>query len=125
MTHEIKLTIGFCDLVYKGVKTFEVRRNDRGYKIGDLVKFNPVDVLFQPVEHPIKDKVYRITYILQGWGIQEGFCVFAIEENKPSEEETEDAFWRQIIDTDKATIGADIGTSNDIDASRYKEEADK
>lgn len=80
MTHELKLDIGFCDLVYTGVKTFEVRRNDRDYKIGDLVKFNPVGVLFQPVEHPIKDKVYKITYILEGWGVQEGFCVFAIEE---------------------------------------------
>lgn len=82
MIHEIKLDIQFCDAVYKGLKTFEVRRNDRGYQKGDWIRFIPIGTLFQPVNHPIKDKVYEITYVLTGWGIQEGFCVFAIKERK-------------------------------------------
>lgn len=80
MTHNIKLDISFCDLVYEGVKTFEVRRNDRNYQIGDLICFQPVGLLHQPVEHPVNDKIYEITYVLSGWGIQEGFVVFAIKE---------------------------------------------
>lgn len=80
--HEIKLDIQFCDLVNDGVKTFEVRRNDRNYQKGDLVRFKPTGVCFQPVEHPIKNKVYEITYILYGWGLQDGFCAFAIKERR-------------------------------------------
>ena len=80
MTHEIKLDIQFCDSVYTGVKSFEVRRNDRNYQRGDLIKFIPVGLCFQPVEHPISKKTYEITYVLSGWGIEEGFCVFAIKE---------------------------------------------
>ena len=80
MTHEIKLDISFCDAVLCDEKTFEVRKNDRNYQIGDLVRFIPVGILFHPVEHPIKDKTYKITYVLSGWGIEEGFCVFAIKE---------------------------------------------
>lgn len=80
MIHEIKLDIQFCDAVLRGEKTFEVRRNDRGYQKGDLIKFVPVGICFIPVSHPIQDKVYEITYVLSGWGIQEGFCVFAIKE---------------------------------------------
>lgn len=80
MIHEIKLDTQFCDAVLHGEKTFEVRRNDRNYQKGDLIKFIPVGTCFIPVSHPIKDKVYEITYVLSGWGIQEGFCVFAIKE---------------------------------------------
>ena len=80
MLHEIKLDIQFCDPVYNGIKTFEVRRNDRNYQKGDHIIFHPVGVLFHPVEHPITEKVYEITYVLEGWGVQEGFCVFAIKE---------------------------------------------
>lgn len=82
MIHKIKLDLSFCDLVYKGVKTFEVRRNDRNYQKGDLVCFQPVGLLHQLVEHPVKDKIYEITYVLSGWGIQEGFVVFAIKERE-------------------------------------------
>lgn len=82
MLHEIKLDISFCDLVNDGIKTFEVRKNDKNYQIGDLVRFKPVGVCFHPVEHPIKDKTYKITYVLSGWGIEEGFCVFAIKESE-------------------------------------------
>lgn len=81
MTHNIKLDISFCDLVYSGVKTFEVRRNDRNYQIGDLI-------CFQPVEHPVNDKIYEITYVLSGWGIQEGFVVFAIKECELKDEDS-------------------------------------
>lgn len=96
MLHEIKLDISFCDLVNNGVKTFEVRKNDRNYQIGDLVRFIPVGVLFHPIDHPIKDKIYEITYILSGWGIEEGFCVFAIKE---SEAESLD-YQRAVEDTE-------------------------
>ena len=79
-THEIKLDIQYCDLVNDGIKTFEIRRNDRNYQKGDLVRFIPIGAFFRLVEHPIKNKVYEITYVLSGWGLQEGFCVFAIKE---------------------------------------------
>ena len=80
MTHIIKLDIQFCDPVLNGIKTFEVRKNDRDYKKDDLIKFIPVGLCFQHVAHPIENKIYKINYVLTGWGIQEGFCVFGISE---------------------------------------------
>ena len=32
MVHEIKIGTGFADAVESGEKTFEIRRNDRGYR---------------------------------------------------------------------------------------------
>ena len=82
MTHYIKLLIDFCDPVYEGRKTFEVRKNDRGYQTGDLVKFSPIDNDGVFVSHPIAEKTYKITYLLNGWGIEANYCVFSIAEDK-------------------------------------------
>ena len=85
MTHNIKLEIKFCDAVLNGKKTFEVRKNDRNYKRGDLIKFVPVTSGFHiPLEHPIMNKTYEITYVLSGWGIEKGFCVFSIKKHRSS-----------------------------------------
>ena len=82
MTHNIKLLSEFCDDVYTGKKTFEIRYNDRDYKVGDKVRFTPISTQGEIVKHPIKDRVYEITYILSNstWGLQEGYIVFSIKE---------------------------------------------
>lgn len=81
-THEIKLNIEFCDAVLNGEKKFEVRYNDRGYNTGDLIKFIPYDDnhIFSPCTHEISKRLYQITYILNGWGLKNGYVAFAIEE---------------------------------------------
>ena len=85
MLHKIKIKESFADAVYRGDKTFEVRNNDRGYQKGDTVKFT---VLYdsdgcEMISHPLKGKQYEITYVLNGWGIEPGYCVFGI---KPMED---------------------------------------
>ena len=77
--HELKLLKEFCDDVLYGRKTFEVRYNDRGFQRGDLVKFKPVDGPF-PYYHDVEKKLYKITYVLSGWGIKEDYVVFGIKE---------------------------------------------
>lgn len=78
-THEIKLDIAFCDAVLSGIKTFEIRRNDRGYEKGDHIKFLPIDNGVMTV-HNISKKEYEITYILSGWGLKDDYVVLAIKE---------------------------------------------
>ena len=80
MQHQIKLLIDFCEPVLSGEKTFEVRKNDRGYQKGDEIIFIPVDKEGNPEEHPIENKVYKINYVLSGWGIERDFVVFSIED---------------------------------------------
>ena len=77
--HEIKLRIEFCDAVLKGIKSFEIRKNDRGYQTGDFIRFIPVDETTVTVPHPISDEQFRIMYILNGWGLQDGYVALAIE----------------------------------------------
>lgn len=80
--HNIKLNIEFCDDVLSGRKSFEIRENDRGYQTGDHIKFIPYDSKIYPKtpEHPIANKEYEITYVLNGWGLKNGYVVFGIRE---------------------------------------------
>ena len=83
--HELKLSINFCDAVYSGIKTFELRKNDRGYQTSDLVRFTPVkfdetEPTARFPEHPISGKLYEITYVLSGWGLQPDCVAFGIRE---------------------------------------------
>ena len=80
--HRIKILESFANAVYSGDKTFEVRKNDRGYQKGDYVDFI---VLYDSdkceyIDHPLSKKRYEITYVLSGWGIEDGYCVFGIRQ---------------------------------------------
>ena len=88
-THNLKLSIEFCDAVLSGEKTFEVRKNDRGFQTGDLIRFIPTDVtsyrssdgtVREHAKHEISGHTYKITYILNGWGIKNGYVVLGIRE---------------------------------------------
>ena len=81
MLHKIKIRESFANAVNNGDKTFEVRKNDRGYQKGDTIQFV---VLYdsdgcEMISHPLMEKTFEITYVLSGWGIEEGYCVFGIK----------------------------------------------
>lgn len=79
-THKIKILKDFADAVYAGDKTFEIRKNDRGYQKGDIVVFKAMeDTMFTIPDHPINKTKYMITYVLNGWGIKEDYVVFGIK----------------------------------------------
>lgn len=78
MLHELKIRKEFADSIITGLKTFEVRENDRGFNAGDRVRFKAVDDCGVAIEHPINRDAYEITYVLSGWGIESGYVVFSI-----------------------------------------------
>lgn len=80
MNHEIKLSEAYCDAVYSGDKTFEVRKNDRGYQKGDHVSFIPVDRDYETFYHPVSEKEYIITYVHSGLGLEKDYVVFGIKD---------------------------------------------
>lgn len=84
--HHIRLQENFADSVLCGEKSFELRRNDRGYQKGDLIEFEVVNSVGVPVEdHELNSRRYKITYVLSGWGMQDGFVALAIREVKNDE----------------------------------------
>lgn len=43
--HDLKITTKYFDDVFSGKKRFEVRRNDRDYKVGDFLRLREIDSL--------------------------------------------------------------------------------
>lgn len=83
--HKIKILVDFADEVLTGEKNFEIRENDRGYQKGDQVKFMVVDYKGCNVNHPLNEWIkhtFEITYVMNGWGLKNGFVVFGIREVK-------------------------------------------
>lgn len=81
MLHHLKIKEEFADAIVRGDKTFEIRINDRGFQKGDLIEFITVqeDLPF-PDCHPIHNRTYEITYVMNGWGLKNGYVVLGIRE---------------------------------------------
>lgn len=75
--HDVKLGTTFFDDVRTGRKTFELRKNDRGYKEGDTI-----------VLHEYKDGTTtgrtitkKIVYMLEDFtGLEDGYCILGLGE---------------------------------------------
>ena len=88
--HDIKILSDFAEDILNGEKTFEIRENDRGYQKGDGIRFKAVSKKpSDPLgEHPISKKLFEITYVLNGWGLKNGYVAFAFRESTDGVRET-------------------------------------
>lgn len=88
--HELKIWLKYADAVFRGEKTFEFRRGNRPYKVGDHIRFKVFDPETKEFkDHPINDKLYEITYLLTEsdvfaiTGQTKLYVVFSIKEVEP------------------------------------------
>ncbi|MDD6036926.1 MAG: DUF3850 domain-containing protein [Lachnospiraceae bacterium] len=78
-SHVLKLRDCFCDEVLMHNKTFEVRRNLRGFQKGDIITFQCVDEDGRALPHVINNMRFQILYVLSGWGIEPDYVVFSFK----------------------------------------------
>lgn len=88
-THNIKIQKEFADAIISGDKLFEIRKNDRGYQKGDHIIFRVIDELGLSAKHEIDSIEYEITYVINGWGLKNGFVVFGIKQIVEADKEEE------------------------------------
>ena len=73
--HKLKLAKMFFEDVRLGRKSFELRKNDRDYQIGDILELSEMDN-GEPTGRVIEKE---ITYILEGFaGLKEDYCILAL-----------------------------------------------
>ena len=101
MTHELKIQKQWADAKLAGEKPFEIRRNDRGFQKGDIVRYKVIDPKtgepwvepgfprvvsnengvgkkYESGRHPLEFRDFLITYVIEGQeGLERGYCVFA------------------------------------------------
>lgn len=76
MVHHIKIREEFFIPITAGKKLFELRKNDRGYQCGDLIRFTVIRDQDKVVTED--RQLYEITYVISGWGLKNGYVAFGI-----------------------------------------------
>ena len=78
MTHELKLLPEYYEDVALGIKTFELRKNDRNFQVGDELILKEWDG-----EKYTGRKLYRhVVYIYHGcgdFGLSDGYCILGMK----------------------------------------------
>lgn len=92
--HELKIWPIYFEKVLSGEKTFELRKNDRDFQVGDVLilkEFNsglsdatgPERVVIEERGYTGREVKKKITYIYKGCanglGLREGFCILSIK----------------------------------------------
>ena len=93
--HELKIKEKYYKEVALGYKPFELRKNDRDYQEGDLIKFTVVekipysrlkdDQMCEPYYPAAEDALFRITYVLKDvpeYGLDKNYCILGIKQVK-------------------------------------------
>lgn len=73
-THHLKTWPYYWDAIETGAKTFEIRRNDRDYHVGDILvlhRWNPETKSYTENCRPISK---RVTFVMGAMGLEAG-CV--------------------------------------------------
>lgn len=76
--HELKISPKYFGDVYEGKKNFEIRKDDRDFKVGDLITLREYDN-GQYTGREIKN--IPIGYILRNvpeYGLKDGYCILGI-----------------------------------------------
>lgn len=74
--HTIKLARMYYEDVKSGKKSFELRKNDRGYKQGDILRM----LEYAEGEWTGREMVVEVTYLLEDYaGLEEGYCIMALK----------------------------------------------
>lgn len=77
-THYLKTVNPYFGKVWDGVKLFEHRKNDRDFKVNDIVflqEFYPENQFFSGSEIKVK-----ITFVLKDFqGLDSDYCIFSFE----------------------------------------------
>lgn len=94
MVHELKTLPQYFKAVVSDEKTFEIRKNDRGFQVGDILILKEYNqgltdstgsekVVIQEQGYTGKEIRKVITYILKGgrYGLHQGYVILALGEH--------------------------------------------
>lgn len=82
MTHELKILPKYFEAVATYKKTFEIRRNDRNYQVGDKLILKE----WHRGKYTGREAERWVSYIYYGdgtYGLPEGFCVMSLKRSAP------------------------------------------
>ena len=81
-THELKILPEYYDAVALKTKTFEIRKNDRNFHVGDELILKEWD----GGNYTGRELRRYVSYILFDWqaGLKDGYCIMSIKSSRPT-----------------------------------------
>lgn len=83
MQHDLKVWPDYFAALWDGTKTFEVRKDDRGFAVGDTLLLR--EYAPGPDEYTGGFLTRKVTYIIKGddpmgyaFGVRTGFCILGL-----------------------------------------------
>lgn len=73
---ELKILQEYADAKVKGLKPFEIRKNDRNYEVGDLIRYTVIDNEGKGIDHKLSETLWEILYITD-YLQKKGYVVFS------------------------------------------------
>ena len=75
--HELKILPEYFDAIRCGDKRFEIRKNDRNFHKGDILRLKE----FDREKYTGEEIDVLVRYILYDWegGLQDGYCIMSID----------------------------------------------
>lgn len=84
--HQLKCWPDEYQAIIEGRKTFEFRRNDRGFEVGDIIQLDEwkpetENAFFVSGSFTLRSVRASITYILNSgeWSVPDGYCILSIK----------------------------------------------
>lgn len=78
--HHLKTWPEPFDAVWKGLKPFEIRKNDRAYQVGDTLMLQE----WYPNNETWGERIITasVKYMLDGFGLKDGYVALGLQEIK-------------------------------------------
>jgi hypothetical protein len=81
--HVLKVDFKYANAILNGKKSFEVRKNDRNFMVGDEIVFKVLidkgSYVGAEAAHPLNGIVYRIDYVLNNFeGLAQKYVAFSM-----------------------------------------------
>jgi hypothetical protein len=77
--HELKCWPPYFGDVLAGRKTFELRRNDRDFKVGDLIDLKEYDHTHEDGPYTGRTCLVEVAYALEGYGLEPGYIALGLK----------------------------------------------
>ena len=79
MTHTLKCRSDFFNDIWRLQKTFELRRDDRNFQVGDWVLLREIKIGIGYTGRKINARIRYVLRNAEEFGLQPGHCIFGME----------------------------------------------
>jgi hypothetical protein len=79
-THVLKTWPYYWDAIETGAKTFEVRRGDRPYHVGDYLELRRYDPKTETYTKDCPPIVKRVSFVMSGMGLEPGYVAMGLQD---------------------------------------------